>query len=105
MARLFEEHRTRATTRLDGMWDFCFLEGVAAAADMDAGALTFQTRDAVPGCFDTHAPLLGKRGTGAYHRRAVLGEGTGESLLTVCTNGDFPATAHWLLHHNPRVRE
>jgi hypothetical protein len=36
------------------------------------------------------------------YRKAVLGEGTGESLLTVNTSGDFPATAHWLLHQPPK---
>jgi len=31
----------------------------------------------------------------------VLGGGSGDSLLRVCTDGDFPATAHWLLNHPP----
>jgi len=38
----------------------------------------------------------------AKYRRAVVGEGAGEELLVVCTRGDFPATAHWLLHQKPK---
>jgi hypothetical protein len=39
------------------------------------------------------------------YKKAVLGEGRGESLLKVCTLGDFPATAHWLLHQKPKPLE
>jgi len=40
----------------------------------------------------------------AKYKKAVLGEGTGDSLLTVATSGDFPATAHWLLNQPPKAR-
>jgi hypothetical protein len=42
----------------------------------------------------------------APYRDAVLKKtgGTGASLLTVNTNGDYPATAHWLLHTPPVVK-
>jgi len=38
------------------------------------------------------------------YKKAVLGEGTGAGLLVVNTSGDFPATAHWLLHQPPKGR-
>jgi len=41
----------------------------------------------------------------AKYKRTVLGEGDGQSLLTVSTWGDFPASAHWLLHQPPRVKK
>jgi len=38
------------------------------------------------------------------YRTMVLGTGAGESLLKVSTSGDFPATAHWLLHRLPPLK-
>jgi PcRGLX-like protein central beta sandwich domain len=35
------------------------------------------------------------------YKKAVLGDGDGSNLLKVCTNGDFPATSHWLLMQKP----
>ena len=37
------------------------------------------------------------------YKQFVLGEGgTGESLLTVSTSGDWPANSYWLLFQPPR---
>jgi len=49
------------------------------------------------------AVLYHLTGEGKY-KEAILKKtgGTGAKLLTVNTNGDFPATAHWLIHQPPR---
>jgi hypothetical protein len=36
------------------------------------------------------------------YKNAVLADGGGEPLLGIATEGDFPATAHWLLMEPPR---
>ena len=38
------------------------------------------------------------------YKKAVLGEGAGDSLSVLATNGDFPATALWLLNQPPRKK-
>jgi PcRGLX-like protein central beta sandwich domain len=35
------------------------------------------------------------------YKKAALGDDKGDSLRSVCTVGDFPATAHWLLQQKP----
>jgi hypothetical protein len=37
------------------------------------------------------------------HKRWALGQDDGQGLLTVVAEGDFPATAHWLLHQPPKT--
>ena len=55
----------RKRIALDGLWDFCFVEG-AQVRDVDPDALPFDDTMLVPACFDTVPPYVGKRGVAAY---------------------------------------
>ena len=60
MIRLFEQHKIRKVTELDGMWDFT----------MDGFSKSY--RLAVPGCFEQHPDFLNHRGTGVYSRHITM---------------------------------
>ncbi len=87
MLRRFREHDVRPVRDLRGVWDFAFLGDVEPDA-VDPGAIAFDDRMAVPGCFDATPAYAGKRGLAAYRMRAPLLGGERHRLM-------LEAVHHW----------
>lgn len=62
MIRLFEQHKIRKTSELEGMWDFIREDNGKAY------------RLPVPGCWEQHPDMLTYRGKGIYRRKIFLTE-------------------------------
>lgn len=60
MIRLFETHKIREITELDGMWDFK-MDGIEK-----------EYRMPVPGCWEQHPDFLSYRGVGTYKRNVYI---------------------------------
>lgn len=71
MLRRFREHDLRPVQDLRGVWDFAFL-GDVDPREVDARAIDFHDRMAVPGCFDATPAYAGKRGLAAYRAHVPL---------------------------------
>lgn len=56
----------RGWTCLDGLWDFAFLGTDLDRDAVNVGAMVWDRKAPVPGCFDTLPSLAGVRGTAAY---------------------------------------
>lgn len=80
MARRFRQHDVRVVQELGGVWDFTFL-GDVDADHVDLGAIRFDDRMAVPGCFDATPAYAGKRGLAAYRTRMFLADNTPHKLI------------------------
>jgi beta-glucuronidase len=96
MIRRFIEHVRRPVLDLEGFWDFAFLGDVAADA-VDLGAIAYDDRIAVPGCFDASPRYAGRRGLAAYRRRVALAAGRRPRLL-------LSGVHHWCRVHADGLR-
>ncbi len=63
MIRLFEQHRVRRATELDGIWKF----------EKDGGKVYSLP---VPGCWEQHPDLLTYRGAGVYEKKVFIDKRT-----------------------------
>lgn len=63
---MFNLHRKRMCSLLDGVWSFTFLSGNAQPESIAPASLTFDDHMAVPSAWDAHPAYVGKRGTAAY---------------------------------------
>ncbi|MBN1874714.1 MAG: beta-galactosidase [Anaerolineae bacterium] len=87
MNRRFRTHDLRQVMVLDGVWDFAFL-GDVDPDTVDVGAITFEDRMAVPGCFDATPVYAGQRGLVAYRTRLSLLDAAPYRLV-------FDSVHHW----------
>lgn len=62
---------TRTVTNLAGSWDFAWL-GETDVDAVDVGAIAFDDRAPVPGCFDVLPNYVGRRGLAVYRTRVTF---------------------------------
>ncbi len=72
---VFNQHRIRPVSFLDGLWDFAWLGDRKAPEEIRPGAITFETRMPVPSAFDAFPGWAGRRGTAAYRTRVAIPAG------------------------------
>ncbi len=80
MHRRFRQHEIRRVDDLSGVWDFSFL-GDVDADSVDVGAIAFDDRMAVPGCFDATPAYAARRGLAAYRTRVLFTDATRHRLV------------------------
>lgn len=98
MLRLFETHRVRRVTELEGLWDFTPLaEGQEAGAAAD-----YLYRLVVPGCWEQHPELVNYQGRGVY-RKSITVTGQAASLRFECKGISHTANLYFdgkrITHH------
>ncbi|QPC80831.1 hypothetical protein G4Y79_14055 [Phototrophicus methaneseepsis] len=87
MPRLFQEHKLRPVTLLDGLWNFAFL-GDMDVDDVDITSIKCDSYMPVPACFDAMPQYAGKRGLVAYRKEIYLDEAARHRLV-------FDTVHHW----------
>jgi len=68
MIRLFDQHRVRKATELEGLWEF------APVSAMDDVPATYPYRLTVPGCWESHPEFIRYRGQGVYRTKVTVTE-------------------------------
>jgi beta-glucuronidase len=71
MIRLFQTHKVRKITELDGTWDFAKVEEI----DKES-TIQYTYKMPVPGCWEMHPDLLTYRGKGVYRRKIEISRKT-----------------------------
>jgi beta-glucuronidase len=71
MIRLFQTHKVRKITELDGTWDFAKVEEIVKES-----AIKYTYKMPVPGCWEMHPELLTYRGKGVYRRKIEISRKT-----------------------------
>ncbi|MBO1512671.1 glycoside hydrolase family 2 protein [Metabacillus bambusae] len=71
MIRLFQTHKVRKITELDGTWDFAKVEEIEKES-----TIKYTYKMPVPGCWEMHPELLTYRGKGVYRRKIELSRKT-----------------------------
>ena len=80
MSNTFPQYITRSVLRLDGLWDFAFMEKCRDPLKPDLAKVIYTDRLAVPGVFDAMPQYAGKRGT-AFYRTFVTAPANARMLL------------------------
>ena len=80
MSNTFPQYTTRSVLRLDGLWDFAFMEKCRDPLKPDLAKVIYTDRLAVPGVFDAMPQYAGKRGT-AFYRTFVTAPANARMLL------------------------
>ncbi|MHC4874786.1 MAG: hypothetical protein ACYTFY_23310, partial [Planctomycetota bacterium] len=62
----YPKHKIRNCSKLDGVWDFCFLPEDQDPESLDLNNIIFNDLMPVPGVFDASPQYAGRRGTGVY---------------------------------------
>ena len=80
MPTAFPHFPSRSVLRLDGLWDFSFMEKCHDPLKPDLTKVTYTEKLAVPGVFDTMPQYAGKRGT-AFYRTFITAPANARMLL------------------------
>ena len=80
MPTAFPHFPSRSVLRLDGLWDFSFMEKCHDPLKPDLAKVTYTEKLAVPGVFDAMPQYAGKRGT-AFYRTFVTAPPNARMLL------------------------
>jgi len=68
MIRLFDQHRIRQATELEGLWEF------APVSSLDEVPEQYPYRLTVPGCWESHPDFIRYRGQGVYRTMVTVAE-------------------------------
>jgi len=83
----YRTHDLRQVVDLSGVWDFAFL-GDVDPDQVNAAAIQYDDRMAVPGCFDASPAYAGQRGLAAYRTRIRVADDTPQRVV-------FDGVHHW----------
>jgi len=87
MIRLFDQHRIRQVTELEGLWDF------APVSSLDEVPEQYPYRLTVPGCWESHPDFIRYRGQGVYRTMVTVAERS--SLRLIFKGVSHTADVYW----------